>query len=65
MIIPSCSEENDDFIIFTFFSNSSHLEFLIRLNFFFSEALESDHAAHEISDSWKQWFKRISGSDRL
>ena len=25
-----------------------------------SEALESDHAAYEIGDSWMQWFKRIS-----
>ena len=25
--------------------------------FYYSEALESDHAAYE--DSWMQWFKRI------
>ena len=27
--------------------------------FYYSEALESDHAAIEIYDSWMQWFKRI------
>ena len=46
--IPSHSGENGDFISFAICSNGSHLEFLTRLNFFYSEVLESDHAAYEI-----------------
>ena len=46
-------------LVLLFFSNGSHLEFLTQLNFYYSEALESDHAAYEIQDSWRQWFNRI------
>ena len=33
---------------------------LDQTKFYCSEALESDHAAYEIEDSWMLWFKRIS-----
>ena len=46
--IPSRSGENGNFNSFAIFSNGGHLEFSTRLNFFDSEALESDHAAYEI-----------------
>ena len=46
--LPSCSGENGYFNSFVTFSNGSHLEFSTRLIFFYSEALESDHAAYKI-----------------
>ena len=49
--IPSRSGENGDFNSFTIFSNGGHLEFLDKIKFYYSEALESDHAAYEIEDS--------------
>ena len=40
----SRSGENGEFISFAIFSNSRHLEFSTRLNFYYSEVLESDRA---------------------
>ena len=51
-----------EIINFDIFSNGGYLEFSTRLNFtiltkfYYSEALESDHAAYEILNSWIQWF---------
>ena len=38
---------------------------LDQTKFYYSEALDSDHAANEIQDSWMQWFKRISHMNGL
>ena len=45
--IPNHLGENAHIINFAIFSISSHLEFLTRLNFYYSEVLESDHDALE------------------
>ena len=47
--ILSRSGENDYFNSFAILSNDGHLEFSTRQNlFYYSEALESDHAAYKI-----------------
>ena len=57
--IPCHSGENVDFIGLAIYYQW-HTWNLDQTEFYQSEALESDHTACEIWDSWMQWSKRIS-----